>query len=634
MDTQDNLIQAPLAACERPGWRRSLADWREQARLDLQFSDQPYRDATFEWVASCFTSHKIFLWDQRFYDRSNDVYRVEEYVDAFESRFGRMDSAILWHAYPNLGFDPRNQFDFYRFMPGGLGGLRRVTDTLHERGIRVFLDFNPWDTATRREEHADELVLAGLVETLDADGLYLDTMKQGSAKLREAMDCVKPGVVFETQSFTPLHYLHTHHMGWAERYEDGEAPGVLRNKWFERRHMQHLVHRWRGDHSGELQLAWMNGAGVVVWENIFGSWNGWSERDAGYLRLMSAVQHRYADYFISGHWTPLVDTGVDDVYATTWEWQGDCLWTLVNRRDVCQRGVSLRPARSICFDLMSGVPLHPDSDGVVKIDLPPRGLGAVLTTGDGSAAGVSAGFLESQAMAWGSISTRTETVPPPIERLNPPGETGPSRRPEVSYRRHVEYRIRECGLYTGAQACDVSGNVLPKLHETATLVESVPIAPCNVDVQSVANGEYQRFLHESGYRPAHPENFLRHWHDGLPIDGTQADPVVWVDLDDARAYAAWMGRCLPTEEQWQYAAERGELDSASPRVWNWTESVRSDGFTRFCILKGGSDFEAAGSSWYADGGHRPAQFAAKYLLLWSGLDRCGTVGFRCAYFEM
>jgi formylglycine-generating enzyme required for sulfatase activity len=64
-------------------------------------------------------------------------------------------------------------------------------------------------------------------------------------------------------------------------------------------------------------------------------------------------------------------------------------------------------------------------------------------------------------------------------------------------------------------------------------------------------------------------------------------------------------------------------------VWQWTESERSDGRTRFCIIRGGSFFSARGSNWYVDGGLRPANLATKFLLMWPGLDRCGTIGFRC-----
>ena len=36
------------------------------------------------------------------------------------------------------------------------------------------------------------------------------------------------------------------------------------------------------------------------------------------------------------------------------------------------------------------------------------------------------------------------------------------------------------------------------------------------------------------------------------------------------------------------------------------------------------------SYWYMDGGPRPADFSEKFLLMWPGLDRCATIGFRCA----
>src|SRR5439155_15167418 len=128
--------------------------------------------------------------------------------------------------------------------------------------------------------------------------------------------------------------------------------------------------------------------------------------------------------------------------------------------------------------------------------------------------------------------------------------------------------------------------------------------------REVTNAEFARF------RPDH----------GGPAD----EPVTYVDLAEARAYASWAGARLPTEDEWQLAAAANLLEHAMPRVWNWTESEHSDGRTRFAILKGGSDYRAEGYDWYVDGGPQQAEYSLKLLLLGHGLARSRHIGFRLA----
>lgn len=78
-----------------------------------------------------------------------------------------------------------------------------------------------------------------------------------------------------------------------------------------------------------------------------------------------------------------------------------------------------------------------------------------------------------------------------------------------------------------------------------------------MDRLQVTNEMYQRFVDEAGYLPTGP------WRQGFPSGGERL-PVRYVTWTDARAYALWAGRQLPTEAQWEKAA-RG----TDGRTWPW-----------------------------------------------------------------
>ncbi|WP_080058424.1 SUMF1/EgtB/PvdO family nonheme iron enzyme [Spirosoma aerolatum] len=60
------------------------------------------------------------------------------------------------------------------------------------------------------------------------------------------------------------------------------------------------------------------------------------------------------------------------------------------------------------------------------------------------------------------------------------------------------------------------------------------------------------------------------------------------------------------------------LYDMSGNVWQLTERERSDGYNRFCMLRGGAWYVNRASEWYADQGAQDTCFGAKYLLTGPG----------------
>ncbi|NNG34215.1 SUMF1/EgtB/PvdO family nonheme iron enzyme [Nakamurella sp. DB0629] len=517
-------------------------------------------------------------------------------------------------------------------------------------------------------------------------------MREGSSGLLSRVNWSVEGVAVQGESRVSVAALADHPLSWAQWFADSPVPGVIRAHWFERRHMLHHVRRWHRNHAEELQSAWFNGVGVMVWEVVFGVWVGWSDRDAQMLRRAAAIQRGLADLLADGEWTPLVDLGDDTadagVYGSSFRDRDQVLLALINRSDVdVTVPLPLTPDGRV-WDVWSGAPA-PLVDGIPAITVPAGGIGGAwqragstdrpdwLPTeppepassafrhrapvrvvdpagapGEPGAAGAASGSLAPQRVTAAQRRQRlpaptspvptvpTATAPtataPTVPTATAPTATAPTvptvTVPAGPYRLTVRYRSRETGMYEGAPFVNEWKPLPPRLHDLRTLERSGElIVPLAVAVAEVSEREFARFVAATGYRAATRSRILPSWW-GRAVSEADADrPVTEVDLPDARAYARWVGGRLPTEDEWQLAAGDRRFGRRTPLVWNLTESEYTDGRTRFVMLKGGSDYQPTGSAWYFDGGPQDPEFSAKYLLPGMGLGRSVNIGFRVAW---
>jgi formylglycine-generating enzyme required for sulfatase activity len=94
-----------------------------------------------------------------------------------------------------------------------------------------------------------------------------------------------------------------------------------------------------------------------------------------------------------------------------------------------------------------------------------------------------------------------------------------------------------------------------------------------IDMQEVTIAQYKKFIEATGHKK--PD----YWQPELD---RLNDPVAGVSWYDAKAYAEWAGKRLPTEAEWGYAARGGSMKGKYP--WGDTPDISYANFKSFGIL--------------------------------------------------
>lgn len=677
------FFPGPPSAAEQPAWLEGLKAWRDNRRVLLRYDPAQYERADLAWTQRIFSQVQLLIWDRSLYDPEKGEYTVDKFLSETEARMGPIDAVLIWHVYPNLGVDDRNQFDMLRDLPGGVAGVRAMVEQFHRHGVKVFFPILAWDTGTRPEKDgaSPAQTVSQLMKEIGADGLNFDTLESVPAQFRRESDAVGHPLALEPQFQPRDNSLAWTNLSWNdwviwEGTPYPFVPMVNKDKWMETRHTVNVTDRFTRDKTDSLQHAFFNGEGYASLENLWGFWYGNTPHDAEVILRTTRIERAMAEYLVSPEWEPHAAVTQAGVFASKFPSPHGTLWTLVNRNEYDVRGTQIvaknGPGMRF-YDLWHGTELKPEMDGKlaeIKIDLEGLGYGAILATDETSSqlqelisymAERSKRSLASYSREWKpEAQTMVETAPTKLAAVAPAGMV---RIPGSEFHFRVSGIEIEGGNDPGVDVQYPWEDVPRRYHDHTVSVRSFYI-----DRTPVTNSEFKKFVDTTHYHPKDGHNFLRDWQNGTFPAGWENKPVTWVSIEDARAYAAWAGKRLPHEWEWQYAAQGGDgrvypwgnrwnsqalppVDSgpamrplagvgdfpggASPfgvldlmgNVSQWTDEYR-DAHTRAAIVRGGAAYQPLGSIWYFPQTYRLDEHE-KYLLMSPGHDRAGTIGFRC-----
>lgn len=722
-------------------------DWQEGLRLMFQdrflydingsFDNSLFERTDLKWIRHAYAMHLMMNWDHQYYDARDSAFHMDEFLQKGMKLYGGDDVIGIWPNWPMLGLDQRNQWDLYRALPGGTAGLKNLAELCRSYGTKLFISYNPWDESTRNEDH--HAGMSDMIEKTTADGVVLDTEGKSSQEHQAAADKVRSGVIMYSEGMAVPRDMQGIVAGRV--HNALYYPPLLNlNKFIKPDFAVFRVAEVHREHiRREYATSFFNGYGTEL--NIFPPGRpDWMDDEYRYFGRTLMILRENTDNFTAAGYTPLIPTKSDKVFVNKWPLEHKTIYTIFSLVpegvDSPLFEVQQKPGWHY-VDLWNHVPARIDTINnkcFVGVDIDGFSKRWLGTNNEGAVGAV--GFfprsinlsLKGDSLAL-SASSGTKIR---IWRGNPSYEKSCREYP-VTLSRIKLYN--DFGRYEGKFVVQLFNKnelidetsfeipfATPRLVSTVVRTE-IPVKipkdmvkiPSGVFYQKstfgdnfipnpavdekekrvmhsfymdkfpITNAQFQVFLKAVNYKPADTANFLKHWTHGKIAPGEENFPVTWISYEDAKAYASWAGKRLPTETEWQYAAQTDKLfdwpwgnkvkverkeevvtntltvsklqvnpaycntgdgklypvgkykKGVNPYglydlvgcVWQLTNDEYDNGTNYFLVVKGGSYFLPASSWWYVEGGPRELTYTQKLLRISQGFERCGTVGFRC-----
>ncbi|BEH00201.1 hypothetical protein BSYN_24650 [Bacteroides sedimenti] len=707
-----------------------------------KFDDSLLKRDDLKWIKSSYAVNLMMAWDNRFYNNADGNFHVKEHLQKMKKLIGGYDIYSIWPTWPALGMDQRNQWDMFRDLPGGYEKLRQLSDICHNLGTKFFVCYNPWDGSTRSSEgHFDGMT--NITKVANIDGFVLDTQSGSSKDLQNAADAARPGVVMYSEGMAvpkDMQGIPSGRVHNALYY----PPMLNLNKFIKpdfaifrvAEEAREAIHR-------EFNVSFFNGYGTEINNFPSGKFE-WSDDQMRYWGKLLRIQRENSKNFLQSSYVPLCPTLHDSIYVNIWPKNDKTVYTIYNLHPEGYRGNLFEVSPTVgkhFVDLYMHEELdlnHNNGKWYIPVKLESFNCYDLGTNNESSVSaiaqfptllqvGLKSDILNISAnkgtkiRLWAGIpSYEKKTIEFSIEERSirlldlypfyegkyviqlfdedelldekvviiPPGTARLVSQVEKTLPVKKE-PVNMVKISAGLFRCDnyrIGDSFIPYPEDLTKKGESVQMKKFFMDKYPVTNAQYKEFLESTSYQPADRTNFLKHWIDGNIPAGQENYPVIYVTLEDAQAYAKWAGKRLPTEMEWQYAAqtEKGnewpwvqktpvtrvedfitntlsvwKLKGIEPTrcnlgdgalypvgkyvkgrneyglydlvgcVWQLTNDVYDNSTYKYIMVKGGSYFLPSSSFWYVQGGPRELNFRQYLLRVSPSFERKATVGFRC-----
>jgi formylglycine-generating enzyme required for sulfatase activity len=595
--------------------------------------------------------------------------------------------------------------------------LRSLSETARAHNTKFFISYNPWDEVTREVNNMDALTC--IISNIGVDGVVLDTRGKSSIELQKAADKARPGVIMYSEGMAiPMDMpgIISGRVHDAIQFQ----PELNLNKLIKPEFgIFRVCHIKDGKLHREAAISLFNGIGTEI-INFAPGRPAWIDEELAFLGKTTMILRENTSAFNNPDWIPLIETLRDSIWVNKWRDGQKEIFTIYSlipegysgplfcteKRTGCHfvslwNHEEIEPVVSVRY-----VYIPVDIDGFNKADLGTRMEGSneciammpvlINASRKGDSLRIQAENGDSIKVWKGDPGYQNDVliIPSGNHSLSISNIFGDYEDKVVIQLFEKDELIDECILkWPSGKPWMISSSKRTELYshapqgmvlipggnfvyEPATPDQFIPypdytrtdvrINSFCIDKYPVTNSDYFKFIKESDYIPADTTNYLRHWRDEKYPSGMGDYPVVYISYEDALAYSEWAGKRLPTEKEWQYAAQgsdgrtwpwgndfRAELCNdgrvglmpvrtwpkgcnvfgvcdLTGNVWQLTNDLYSNGSHRFVIIRGGSYYNPKSSEWYIKGGPRQLNQTQMLLMVSPGFDRCSTVGFRCA----